>query len=302
MKPTYSLPQQLSPILGELLAMAVENNVQQALAEDVSTGDITAKLIPETQQAVAQIICRDAAIICGRPWFDAVFHQLDPNVQLEWQVEEGESVSPGRVLVILKGSARSLLTGERVAMNFLQTLSGTATRCRHYADLVNKTRVKLLDTRKTLPGLRVAQKYAVAAGGCHNHRIGLFDAFLIKENHIAACGGIAPAVDTAHKIAPEKPVEIEVENLEEFQLARAANADVIMLDNFPLPQLVEAVRQNQITPGKPAKLEASGGINEQTLVAVAQTGVDFISIGALTKDCQAVDLSMRIIDLEGADT
>ena len=296
MKPTYVLPKNLNPLLDELLLEAVETNVCQALAEDVRSGDITAKLIPESQQAVARIICRDEAIICGRPWFDAVFRQLDSTVTLEWQVEEGELVTSDQTLVVLKGSARSLLSGERVAMNFLQTLSGTATRCHYYSGLVSKTGVKLLDTRKTLPCLRVAQKYAVAAGGCHNHRIGLFDAFLIKENHIAACGGIAAAVDNAKTIAPEKPVEIEVENLGEFKLARATNADIIMLDNFPLPQLREAVQQNQSAPGQRAKLEASGGINEKTLMAVAETGVDFISMGTLTKDCQAVDLSMRIIE------
>ena len=163
---------------------AVKTNVQQALSEDIGTGDITAALIPENCQAVARIICRDKAVICGRPWFDEVFHQLDPTFKLEWQIEEGELVEPNQTLVILKGSARSLLTGERCAMNFLQTLSGTATRCNHYANLVSSTNVRLLDTRKTLPGLRIAQKYAVAAGGCHNHRIGLYDAFLIKENHI----------------------------------------------------------------------------------------------------------------------
>ena len=195
MKVSYTLPENLSPVLRDQIQSAVETNVRQALAEDIGSGDITASLIPESQQSVARIICRDHAVICGRPWFDEVFRQIDPDVQLEWHIEEGERVEPNQVLVVLKGSARSLLTGERAAMNFLQTLSGTATRCQHYANLVSSTDVKLLDTRKTLPGLRVAQKYAVAAGGCHNHRIGLFDAFLIKENHIAACGGIARTVD-----------------------------------------------------------------------------------------------------------
>ena len=289
------LPANLSSVLHNRLDCAITTNVRQALAEDVESGDITAALIPQDQQTVASIICRDHGVICGRPWFDEVFRQIDPAVQLQWQIEEGETVAPGQVLVVLKGAARSLLTGERTAMNFLQTLSGTATRCRHYLHLVSGTGVTLLDTRKTLPGLRVAQKYAVAAGGCHNHRIGLFDAFLIKENHIAACGGILPAVEQARKSAARKPVEIEVETLAEFKIARAAGVDIIMLDNFPLAQLVEAVWLNRRQPGTAPKLEASGGVNEQTLVAIAETGVDYISIGALTKDCQSVDLSMRMV-------
>lgn len=296
MKRSYTLPDNLSPVLRDQIDSTVEANVRQALAEDIGSGDITAALIPETQKSVARIICRDHAVICGRPWFDEVFRKIDPDVQLEWQIDEGERVEPNQVLVVLKGSARSLLSGERAAMNFLQTLSGTATRCQHYANLVSSTDVRLLDTRKTLPGLRIAQKYAVAAGGCHNHRIGLFDAFLIKENHIAACGGIARTVAKAHEIAPGKPVEIEVESMEEFKVARDAGADIIMLDNFPLAQLAETVRLNRNLPGKAPKLEASGGINEQTLVPIAETGVDFISIGTLTKDCQSVDLSMRMVE------
>ena len=277
---------------------AVKTNVQQALAEDIGTGDITAELIPESRQATARIICRDRAIICGRPWFDEVFRQLDPTVELEWQIEDGELAEPNQTLVILKGSARSLLTGERCAINFLQTLSGTATRCNHYANLVSSTNVRLLDTRKTLPGLRIAQKYAVSTGGCHNHRFGLYDAFLIKENHIAACGGIEHAVAKAKEIAPGKPVEIEVESVDEFTKARAAGADIIMLDNFPLEALRETVQLNKTLPGAAPKLEASGGINDQTLLPIAQSGVDFISIGTLTKDCQSVDLSMRLTETE----
>ncbi|MGB1271161.1 MAG: carboxylating nicotinate-nucleotide diphosphorylase [Endozoicomonas sp.] len=288
----------LTPILSNALQNAIETNVRHALAEDVGSGDITAALIPEQQQATARIICRDKAVISGRPWFDQVFRQLDPAVQLKWQVSEGETVEPNQVLVVLKGSARSLLTGERCAMNFLQTLSGTATRCQHYASLVSQTGVRLLDTRKTLPGLRIAQKYAVTSGGCHNHRIGLYDAFLIKENHIAACGGIQQAVVNAHDIAPGKPVEVEVESLDEFRLAREAGADIIMLDNFPLPQLSEAVQLNQALPGNTSKLEASGGVTLKNLKEIAETGVNFISIGSLTKDCQSVDLSMRIIEGE----
>ncbi len=286
----------LSDIIADVLPSAVEDNVRSALAEDIGSGDITATLIPADKQASARIICRDQAVICGRPWVNEVFHQIDPEIELEWLVKEGEQVKPDQAVLLLKGSARSLLTGERCAMNFLQTLSGTSTRCRRYADLVSSTDVKLLDTRKTLPGLRIAQKYAVTAGGCHNHRIGLFDAFLIKENHIAACGGIKQAVSKAKEMAPGKPVEVEVENQEEFRQARISGADIIMLDNFPMELLAETVRLNKTLPGHPPKLEASGGITEQTLPAIAETGVDFISIGTLTKDCYSVDLSMRLVD------
>jgi nicotinate-nucleotide pyrophosphorylase (carboxylating) len=288
------LPEHLQADLPKTIAA----NIRFALEEDVGSGDITASLIPEAQQAKARIICREAAIIAGRPWFNEVFKQLDPSVTLNWQVEEGQQVEAGQVLVYLEGSARSLLTGERAAMNFLQTLSGTATRCNHYANLVRETDVRLLDTRKTLPGLRLAQKYAVKAGGCHNHRIGLYDAFLIKENHIAACGGIEQAVATARETAPGKPVEIEVENMEEFKLARSAGADIIMLDNFPLENLRETVELNKTLPGNRPKLEASGGITDERLPVIAATGVDFISIGALTKDCQSIDLSMRLVEWE----
>ena len=275
---------------------AIITNVRQALTEDIGTGDITASLIPENRQATAHIICRDQAVICGRPWFDEIFNQLDPTVKLNWQAKEGASVEPGQILVTLKGSARSLLTGERCAINFLQTLSGTATRCKHYANLVNDTGVRLLDTRKTLPGLRIAQKYAVAVGGCHNHRIGLYDAFLIKENHIAACGGIQQAIMKAKEIAPGKPVEIEVETMNEFIKARKAGADIIMLDNLPLETLCEAVQLNKNLAGNAPKLEASGGITDHTLLSIARSGVDFISIGTLTKDCLSVDLSMRLLE------
>lgn len=275
----------------------ITTNVRLALSEDIGTGDITADLIPEQQRAIARLICRDNAVICGRPWFDEVFRQIDPSVSLEWHIEEGKQVQPDQLLVTLTGSARSLLTGERAAMNFLQTLSGTATRCAHYQNLVKGTQVKLLDTRKTLPGLRLAQKYAVTFGGCHNHRIGLFDAFLIKENHIAACGGIRQAVETAKAMAPGKPVEIEVETMDEFHQARVAGADRIMLDNFSIDLLKETVEQNQSLPGNRPELEASGNITEDTLPRIAATGVDYISIGALTKHCDAVDLSMRLSDV-----
>lgn len=277
----------------------IERAVSIALAEDIGSGDITAALIPANQSARGQVITREDAVIAGRPWVDEVFAQLDrqhgSHTQIHWQVADGDRVTANSVLLTLQGNARTLLTGERTALNFLQLLSGTATVCARYADLVKHTSVKLLDTRKTIPGLRSAQKYAVTYGGCHNHRIGLFDAFLIKENHIAACGGIAQAVATAQHQYPGKIVEVEVENLEELETALATKADIIMLDNFSLEELKAGIALNQTFDGHRAKLEASGGVNVQTLVAIAETGVDFISIGGLTKDCRAVDLSMRVI-------
>ncbi|GAD64134.1 carboxylating nicotinate-nucleotide diphosphorylase [Aquipseudomonas alcaligenes] len=272
------------------LGAEIEANARRALSEDIGSGDITAQLIPEERLAQARVITRDAAVICGSAWVDAVFRQLDPRVAVHWQVADGERVAPNQTLFNLEGPARALLSGERSALNFLQTLSAVATRCRHFADLVEGTGVKLLDTRKTLPGLRLAQKYAVTQGGCHNHRIGLYDAFLIKENHIAACGGIAQAISVAHGIAPGKPVEVEVESLDELQQALEAGADIVMLDELSLEDMRTAVR---LTAGR-AKLEASGGINETTLRTIAETGVDYISIGSLTKDIKAVDLSMRL--------
>ncbi|WP_122553420.1 carboxylating nicotinate-nucleotide diphosphorylase [Pseudomonas viridiflava] len=272
------------------LTAEIEANVRRALLEDVGSGDITAQLIPAERLAKATIISRDAAVIAGTAWVDAVFRQLDPRVAVHWQVSDGDRVSPDQALFHLEGPARSLLTGERSALNFLQLLSGVATRAQHFADMVSGTQVKLLDTRKTLPGLRLAQKYAVTCGGCHNHRIGLYDAFLIKENHIAACGGIAQSIEAAHKIAPGKPVEVEVESLAELKQALDAGADIIMLDELSLEDMREAVRLNA---GR-AKLEASGGINDDTLRVIAETGVDYISIGAMTKDVKAVDLSMRL--------
>ena len=272
------------------LTAEIEANVRRALHEDVGTGDITAQLIPAERLAKATVISRDAAVIAGTAWVDSVFRQLDPRVAVHWQVADGERVTPNQPLFHLEGPARSLLTGERSALNFLQMLSGVATRAQHYADKVADTSVKLLDTRKTLPGLRLAQKYAVTCGGCHNHRIGLSDAFLIKENHIAACGGIAQAIAEAHKIAPGKPVEVEVESLDELKQALDGGADIIMLDELSLDDMREAVR---LTAGK-AKLEASGGVTDATLRTIAETGVDYISIGTLTKDVKAVDLSMRL--------
>jgi len=272
------------------LGAEIESNVRRALAEDIGTGDITAQLIPAERLAHASVITRERAVISGSAWVDGVFRQLDPRVAVHWQVVDGEQVEEGRVLFQLEGPARALLSGERTALNFLQTLSGVATRCRHYADLVEGTGVRLLDTRKTLPGLRLAQKYAVTCGGCHNHRIGLYDAFLIKENHIAACGGIAEAIAAAHRIAPGKPVEVEVESLGELEQALAAGVDIVMLDELSLDDMRTAVA---INAGR-AKLEASGGISDETLRSIAETGVDYISIGALTKHVQAIDLSMRL--------
>jgi nicotinate-nucleotide pyrophosphorylase (carboxylating) len=269
----------------------VLGNVRAALAEDVGSGDITAALIAPDSQATARVITREDGVLCGSPWVDAVFAELNPAVAIEWQASDGESITTGDSLFTLHGPARSLLTGERAALNFLQLLSGTATTCRRYADLVAGTGVKLLDTRKTIPGLRIAQKYAVTCGGCHNHRIGLFDAFLIKENHIKACGGIAAAVKTARDHAPGMPVEVEVETLEELQQALAAACDRVMLDNFSLEQMATAV---DLAGGR-VELEASGNVTEATLRSTAETGVDYISIGALTKDCKALDLSMRLL-------
>lgn len=277
-------------IPAELLRQSRVENVAQSLREDIGDGDITAMLIPADKHATGRVITREAATIAGREWVDEVFRQVDPRVTLDWNVRDGDQVSPDQELFSMDGPARSLLTAERAALNWLQTLSAVATNCYSYAEQVAHTNVRLLDTRKTLPGLRLALKYAVTCGGCHNHRIGLWDAFLIKENHIAACGSIAKAVAEAHRIAPGKPVEVETENLEELEQALSAGADIIMLDEFSLQDMSTAVRR---TAGR-AKLEASGGINANTLVPIAETGVDYISIGALTKDVKAVDLSMRL--------
>ncbi|MEQ9394983.1 carboxylating nicotinate-nucleotide diphosphorylase [Haliea sp.] len=270
----------------------IQDNARAALAEDIGSGDITAALIPEATHASARVITREDGILCGRAWVDAVFHQVDPAVTLEWSAEDGAHVLAGSTLFTARGSARSLLTAERAALNFLQLLSGTATRCSHYAAMVAGTGVRLLDTRKTIPGLRRAQKYAVRCGGCYNHRMGLYDAFLIKENHISACGGIAAAVSQARAQAPDKPVEVEVENLEELQQAVTAGADRVMLDNFSLEDMRQAVA---LVAGR-LELEASGNITSDNLRAVAETGVDYISIGALTKNSKALDLSLRLLD------
>ena len=265
--------------------------VARALQEDIGAGDITAMLIPEQQQAKAEIICRQQAVICGCAWVDEVFAQLDSTVQLNWLVQDGDIVQPNQTLLTLSGNARVLLTGERTALNFLQLLSGTATLARHYAGLAANSQVKILDTRKTIPGLRLAQKYAVTVGGCQNHRIGLYDAFLIKENHIAACGGIALAVAKAREIAPEKLVEGEVENLDELNQALDALADVVMLDNFS-PE--DMNRLNQLNLGT-TKVEVSGDITHEKLASYLHSAVSYISSGSLTKHVQAVDLSMRLV-------
>ncbi len=264
--------------------------VTQALAEDIASGDITAELIGADVQARSRIVTREDGILCGTAFALEAFQQIDPSCHVEWAAQDGDAIAADSLVCTLSGPARALLTGERTALNFLQLLSGTASTAGQYAARVAHTGVKLLDTRKTVPGLRLAQKYAVTCGGCYNHRIGLFDAFLIKENHISAAGSIAKAVAAARDVAPDKPVEVEVENEAELEQALTAGADRIMLDNFTLEALRDAVSH---TAGS-ADLEASGNVTDETLVAIAQTGVDFISIGALTKHVRALDLSMRI--------
>ncbi len=276
----------------DALVEEIREATARLLAEDVGPGDITARLIPAEQHARARVITREACVLCGMAWVDELFRRLDATVALHWHAADGDRLEAGQAFLELEGSARSLLTGERPALNLLQTLSATATRTRHYVDLIADTGVRLLDTRKTLPGLRLAQKYAVTCGGGHNHRIGLYDAFLIKENHIAACGGIAAAVKEARSIARDLSVEVEVETFAELDQALAAGADVVMLDNFSLADMRAAVRR---TAGR-ATLEASGNVDESTLRAIAETGVDCISSGALTKDLKAIDLSMRLVD------
>ena len=287
-------PASLSALPAELQA-DIKAAVARALAEDIGSGDITAQLIPADTNASAQVITREHAVVCGRPWVDEVFRQLDSNVEVNWLVNDGDTVEPNQTLFTLSGSARSLLTGERTALNFLQTLSGTATTASQYAQLVSGTNIQILDTRKTLPGLRLAQKYAVKTGGCHNHRIGLYDAFLIKENHIAASGGISKAVSNAHTIAPGKKVEVEVENLNELQQALDAGADIVMLDNFDNSMLAEAVTINRAHP-QSAKLEVSGNLDASNIASKALAGIDYLSSGSLTKNCQSIDFSMRFTE------
>lgn len=272
-----------------LLEQSIQINIQQALQEDIGAGDITALLTPEDEQASAAVISRDSMVLAGQPWVNALIQAFDPSVQVTWLKSDGERVAPNEVFLKLAGSARSLLTVERPALNFVQTLSAVATKTAEYAAQLDGLHTRLLDTRKTLPGLRIAQKYAVAIGGGQNHRLGLFDAFLIKENHIMAAGGIAQAVAKARSIAPGKPVEVEVETWDELDQALAAQADIVMLDNFSQQQMIDAVKH---AAGR-CKLEASGNITIANLREVASTGVDYISMGALTKDLKAVDLSMR---------
>lgn len=280
----------------------VSRAVRAALLEDLgdalttldqpdARADITAQLIPADRMASARVITREAGVFCGQPWVDEVFVQLGGDVKVEWKVQDGEVLSPNQELFCLHGPARLLLTGERNALNFVQTLSGVATLTARYVAELEGTDCRLLDTRKTIPGLRTAQKYAVTCGGGKNHRIGLYDAYLIKENHILACGGIAEAISEARHLNPGKPVEVEVETLAELEQALAANADIVMLDNFDVAMMREAVAINQ---GR-AKLEVSGNVTLDTLAEFAATGVDFISVGALTKHLRALDLSMRFI-------
>jgi nicotinate-nucleotide pyrophosphorylase (carboxylating) len=266
--------------------------VATALAEDIGAGDLTAALIPAERQGRATVITREAAIICGIPYVEETFRQIDARVSLSWQVSDGGSAQPDQALFTVEGPARALLTGERTALNFLQLLSATASAAHAYAVLLQGTQCRLLDTRKTIPGLRTAQKYAVRVGGGHNHRMGLFDGILIKENHIMAAGSVAAAVAEAKQAARKVPVEVEVENLDELEQAIAAGADIAMLDNFALPLMREAVALNAGSP-QPLKLEASGNITHETIREIAETGVDFISVGSITKHVRAVDLSMR---------
>ena len=267
----------------------IEQSVARALAEDIGSGDVTAALIPAASMADAQVISREQAVVCGIAWFDTVFRQLDPGIRIDWQVRDGDSIAPQQTLCHLSGPARALLSGERTALNFLQTLSATATLARRYAEAVAGTPARVLDTRKTIPGLRQAQKYAVACGGCHNHRHGLYDAILIKENHILAAGSISAALRQAQQLNPQLLIEVEVETLTQLQEAITAGAQRILLDNMDLAQLRQAVALSQ---GR-ARLEASGGVQLDNIRAIAETGVDFISVGELTKHIHAVDLSMR---------
>ena len=273
----------------------VRQTVATALLEDVGSGDLTAQLIPADRVARSSVITREDAVLCGTAWFDEVFGQIDARVRVTWSVRDGERVRADQQLCTLEGPARSLLTGERTALNFLQSLSATATVTRTYVDAVAGTKCRILDTRKTIPGLRIAQKYAVRCGGGTNHRIGLFDAILVKENHIAAAGSIAAAVHEARRIAAKVLLEVEVENLAELREALDACVDRILLDNFSLADMRTAVQTTRAHANARTELEASGNMSLETLRAVAETGVDFISVGGLTKHVRAVDLSMRFL-------
>jgi nicotinate-nucleotide pyrophosphorylase (carboxylating) len=266
--------------------------VERALEEDIGSGDLTAALIPEGTRGRASVITRERAILCGVPYVNAVFARIDPAVKVEWKIAEGAAADAGQALFEVHGTARALLTGERTALNFLQLLSGTATAAHTYAQRLEGTACRVLDTRKTLPGLRSAQKYAVRVGGGQNHRIGLFDGILIKENHIMAAGSIERAVAAARSARTKVPVEVEVENLDELRQAIAAGADIAMLDDFPIAVMVQSVVMNRAA-ARPLKLEASGGVTLDTIREIAETGVDFVSVGAITKNVRAIDLSMR---------
>jgi nicotinate-nucleotide pyrophosphorylase (carboxylating) len=271
----------------------VGGQVKAALTEDVGAGDVTAALVPEDQEVRGRVITREEAVVCGSAWVNETFRRLDPGIHVTWHVEDCDAVKAGALLFEIEGPARAILTGERTALNFLQTLSGTATAVRRYVEAIAGTHCTLLDTRKTLPGLRTAQKYAVRCGGAHNHRIGLYDMFLIKENHIAAAGSLATAVSAAHARSAGLKVEVEVESLTELEQAFAAEPDIIMLDDFSDAELVTAVAWNRARE-RPVKLEASGSVNLESVRRIAQTGVDYISIGALTKHVRAIDLSLRL--------
>jgi nicotinate-nucleotide pyrophosphorylase (carboxylating) len=275
-------------MLLDVLDESLLHSVREALQEDIGTGDITAALLPSDSRASASVICREPAVLCGMAWFNAVFAELDTDIEVSWLAHDSDRLESGQIICTLAGPARPILTGERTALNFLQTLSGTATLARRYADAVEGIPVRILDTRKTLPGLRVAQKYAVRAGGCHNHRVGLYDGILIKENHIAAAGSIGAAIQRVREENPGMPVEIEVENEAEVIAALDAAADRLLLDNFSLAELRQAVER---VAGR-AGLEASGGVTLDNIRDIAVTGVDFISVGALTKDVKATDYSL----------
>lgn len=277
--------------MDEAFRAAVAANVKLALEEDLGGGDLTAQLIAPEAKAKAEVVTREPGLFCGRPWVEETCRQADPGIALRWQVADGDEIAAGQALLELQGRARSLLSAERTLLNFAQLLSGTATRTRRWAALAEGSRAQLLDTRKTIPGLRLAQKYAVRCGGGGNHRMGLFDAYLIKENHIAAAGSIAAALQRARALNPGLPVEVEAETLAQLDEALAAGAERILLDNFSTRQCAAAVAR----AGGRAKLEASGGIDESNLAAFAQTGVDYVSAGALTKNVQPLDFSMRFI-------
>ena len=276
--------------LPKFIAEDIPKCVARALTEDIGSGDISAQLIDANQLATGTVISREKAVICGRPWVDEVFFQLDPAIVIDWHISEGDWVSENQTLFSISGNARVLLSGERCALNFLQTLSGTATTARQYANLTTQSKIRILDTRKTIPGLRLAQKYAIDIGGCSNHRIGLYDAFLIKENHIIACGSIANAVNKAKQMSPDKEIEVEVECLDELKQAVSAGADRVMLDNFTREQIMQI---KAIDLGN-TKIEVSGNVTEHSLSQYLDTPIDFISSGSLTKNIQAIDLSMRL--------